>query len=246
MPKYQEEKIEHQDDKGLRLNRYIANSGVCNRRQADKLIAKGLVTVNGKVITEMGYRVQLKDKVMYDEQELHAESNQYVLVNKPKEYSLADKRQNRIRNIYDIIENACWENVTPADAIGTNSSGLVLMTNDQDMVKKINHKKHFLFHLFINKEVTSEDIDKIKKKGEIKEIPGQILDVQYANPENKSELGIETRGLDENDVFTIVKHLGFRIDKIDRVMYAGLTKKNLPRGKWRFLSPKEIQFLKMQ
>lgn len=243
MPKFQEENIE---DKGIRLNRYLANSGVCNRREADKLIAKGLVTVNGKVVTEMGYRVQSGEKVVYEGQERNAEAKQYILVNKPKDYSLSDKRKGRARNIYDIIEYACWEKVAPADAIGTASTGLVLMTNDLDVVNKINHKKHFLFHLFLDQEVSLELIDLIKRNAELKTIKGKILDVQYANPENKTELGIETNGLDENDIYNIIKHLNLRIERIDRVMLAGLTKKNLPRGKWRFLSKKEIQFLKMQ
>ena len=243
MPNFQEE---HKENKGIRLNRYIANSGVCNRREADKLIAKGLVTVNGKVVKEMGYRVQAGEKVEYEGQVRNAEAKQYILVNKPKEYSLSEKRRGRDRNIYDIIEYACWEKVAPADAIGTNSTGLVLMTNDLDVIEKINNKKHYLFHLFLNQEISKDQITQVKSKADIKSIKGQITDVQYANIENTTELGVETLGLDENDVFTIIKHLGFKIERIDRVMYAGLTKKNLPRGKWRFLSKKEIQFLKMQ
>ena len=243
MPKFEEENIEN---KGIRLNRYLANSGVCTRREADKLIAKGLVTVNGKVITEMGYRVQSGEKVVYEGQERNAEAKQYILVNKPKEYSLSEKPRGRERNIYDIIEYACWEKVAPADAIGTASTGLVLMTNDLDIVNKINLKKHFLFHRYLNQEASRETIELIKNKANLKELKGTVVDVQYANPENKTEIGIETNGLDENDVYSIVKHLKLKIERIDRVMMAGLTKKNLPRGKWRFLSKKEIQFLKMQ
>lgn len=231
---------------GIRLNRYLANSGVCIRREADKLIAKGLVEVDGKVVTEMGYKVQRGEKVTFQGVLQNAESKKYILVNKPKEHTLSAKLSREQRSVYDIIDNACYEEVKPADELDINTTGVLLMTNDSELVKKMNLKKREIYHLFLDKEMTDEDLAKLSKGFKVKSGFVKVEAAHFANEKNKKEVGIELLLGQKNTIRQLVDALGYQLERLDRVVYAGLTKKNLPRGKWRFLSTKEVQFLKMQ
>ncbi len=244
MPKFQKEN--NTEDKGIRLNRYLANSGMGTRRDADKLIAKGLVKVNGKVITEMGYRVQKGEKVTYEGEYMNAEAKQYILINKPKECSFSKKSSRNQRTVYDIIEYACHEELSPADTLDLNTTGVVLMTNDKDLVRKLNHNKKEIYHVFLDKEVESEDLEKLTKGFKLKAGFNKAEAVNYANEKDKKEIGLEIRGGHKDTVAQMMEALGYKIIRQDRVLYAGLTKKNVPRGKWRFLEKKELPFLQMQ
>lgn len=243
MPKPQQEK---KDNPGIRLNRYLANSGVCTRREADKLIAKGLVEVNGKVITEMGYRVMSGEKVTYLGELQDAETKQYILINKPKECSVKDIQDRSIRTVYDIIEFACFETLTPSDTLADDTVGLLLMTNDKDLAKKINIKKQEVYHIFLEEDMKVEDLEKIRKGIKIGKKIVNVEAAHFSNDNDKKEIGIEIHSAKDETIAEIMKVLGYSIKRLDRVIYAGLTKKNVPRGKWRFLSKKEVQFLKMQ
>lgn len=237
---------ENKETSSIRLNRYLANSGVCTRREADKLIAKGLVEVDGKVITEMGYQVKKGEKVTYQGELQNAETKQYILINKPKECTIEDVQSRDMRSVYDIIEFACYETLTPTDTLADDTVGLLLMTNDKDLTKKINIKKQEIYHIFLEEEMKEGDLESIRKGIKIN---GKVINVEavhFANEEDKKEVGIEIHSAKDETIAELMKHLGYNIKRLDRVIYAGLTKKNVPRGKWRFLTKKEVQFLKMQ
>ena len=237
---------DNKENPGIRLNRYLANSGVCTRREADKLIAKGLVEVNGKVITEMGYRVMPGEKVTYEGKLQDAETKQYILINKPKECTIKDIQSRDLRSVYDIIEYACEEKTFPTDTVADSTLGLVLMTNDKDLTKKINLKKQEIYHIFLTEEMKAEDLATLQKGIKLGANLIKVEAAHYANEDDKKEIGIEIHSAKDETVPALIKKLGYEIHRIDRVTYAGLTKKNVPRGKWRFLSAKEVQFLKMQ
>ncbi len=243
MPKLQLKNKE--ENPGIRLNRYLANSGVCTRREADKLIAKGLVEVNGKIITEMGYRVMPGEKVKYLGELQNAEAKQYILVNKPKECSVKESKNPREYTVYKILEYACGEKTFPTDMLDDNTTGVLLMTNDKELTQRLNNKKFEIYHLFLDKEVQAEDLEKLKNGIKINEKLIKIKTADYANPDDKSEIGIELHSTDTQTVPQLIKQLGYNINRIDRVSLCGLTKKNVPRGKWRFLERKEISFLRM-
>jgi len=242
MPKPQEENTEN---KGIRLNRYIANSGICTRREADKLIAKGLVEVNGKVITEMGYRVQAGEKVSYLGEMQNAQAKKYILINKPKACSFSHKSARNKRTVYDIISYACYEELSPADTLDLNTTGVVLMTNDKELIKKINKQKKEVYHVFLDKEMQNEDLEKIKNGLKLKAGYAKAEAAHFANSTNKKEIGLEIIQGQKDTVAQMMDQLGYKIERLDRVLYAGLSKKNVPRGKWRFLDKKEVQFLHM-
>lgn len=242
MPQPQQENTQNT---GIRLNRYIANSGICNRREADKLINKGLVEVNGKVITEMGYRVQPKDTVKYLGEIQNAEAKQYILINKPKECTVKESNNPRQHSVNHIIEYACFEKLHPTDVLDDNTTGVLLMTNDKDLTKRLNANKFEIYHVFLDKEVKPEDLEQLRNGIEINGETIQLKTADYANPDDKSEIGIELHSTDTQTVPMLIKKLGYQINRIDRVSLCGLTKKNVPRGKWRFLDKKEVSFLRM-
>lgn len=243
MPNPQQEKKENT---GIRLNRYLANSGVCTRREADKLIAKGLVEVDGKIVKEMGYKVMPRQKVSYLGEVQNPDSKQYILINKPKECILEESRSRDQRSVYDIIEFACLEKVDPVDILDTETTGVLVMTNDTDLAKKLLNNKHEIFHLFLDEDFKEEDLEKLRKGIKIKNKTVKLEAAHYANEEDKKEVGIEIYNAQKDTMALLMKELGYSIKRLDRVLFSGLTKKNVPRGKWRFLSAKEVQFLKMQ
>lgn len=240
--------IKRQGDEAVRLNRFIANSGICSRREADQLIADGLVKVNGKVVTVMGTKVGLKDEVTYNGKKLQGEQKVYLLLNKPKNYITSVKDEFERSTVMDLIKNACSERIYPVGRLDRNTTGLLLFTNDGDLTKKLTHpkfEKKKIYHVVLNRSVSLSDMEKL--------LQGVTLDdgfikpdaVSYASKDNNKEIGLEIHSGRNRIVRRIFEHLGFEVERLDRVYFAGLTKKDLPRGKWRFLDEKEIAMLKM-
>jgi len=234
--------------KGLiRLNRYIANAGICSRREADQLISSGCVSVNGKVITELGYKVKEGDEVNYSGQRLKTEKHAYVLLNKPKDYLTTSEDDRGRRTVMELIEGAVKERVYPVGRLDRNTMGLLLFTNDGEMAKKLTHPKHRvqkLYHVELDKNLKQDDLHKIQNGVELEDGFIKPDEVSYAG-ESKREVGILIHSGRNRIVRRIFETLGYDVLKLDRIMFAGLTKKDLPRGRWRLLTDKEIAFLKM-
>jgi len=233
---------------GMRLNRFIANSGVCSRREADTYIAAGLVTINGKPVTELGTRVMQDDVVRFDGRKLTAEKKVYLLLNKPKDYVTTTEDPNADKIVMDLIKNACEERIYPVGRLDRNTTGLLLFTNDGDLSKKLTHPSHRMkkvYQVTLDKPVTKAHMEMMAEGIELEDGPIAADAISYINMDDKTEVGIEIHSGKNRIVRRIFEHFGYRVKKLDRVLFAGLTKKNLPRGKWRFLSEKEIKFLKM-
>ena len=233
----------------IRLNKYIAHAGVCSRREADKLIETGVITVNGKLVTELGYKVNRGDKVRMDGQLLVGEKLQYVLLNKPKGFvTTTDDPQER-RTVMDLISNACSERVYPVGRLDLKTTGLLLFTNDGDLAKKLTHPKHRVrkvYHVFLDKPLTKNDMTTIADGIELEDGPVIVDKISYVEDvDSKKEIGIQIHSGRNRIVRRIFEHLGYEVIKLDRVVFGGLTKKDLPRGRWRKLTDKEVEFLRM-
>jgi 23S rRNA pseudouridine2605 synthase len=248
--KKKEKKVEKPTyaDQGLtRLNKYISNAGICSRREADDLIKSGCVTVNGKAVTELGFKVKAGDVVNYSGATLKTEKPVYLLLNKPKDYiTTADDERGR-RTVMELLQGACKERIYPVGRLDRNTTGLLLFTNDGEMTKKLTHPKHMvqkLYHVELDKNLKQTDLIAIRKGVELED--GLITpdEVSYVG-ETKREVGIEIHSGANRVVRRIFESLGYEVLRLDRVMLAGLTKKNLPKGRWRFLTEQEISFLKM-
>jgi len=233
----------------MRLNKYIAKSGVCSRRDADKLIETGVITVNGKLVTELGFKVQRHDRVVMDGQLLTAEKLHYILLNKPKGFiTTTDDPQER-RTVMSLVERATDDRIYPVGRLDMKTTGLLLFTNDGDLAKKLTHPKHRVrkvYQVSLNKPLTKNDMQKIVDGIDLED--GEIIVDKIAYVEgqdNKKEVGLQIHSGRNRIVRRIFEHLGYEVVRLDRVVFAGLTKKDLPRGKWRWLGPKEIDFLKM-
>lgn len=238
------------DDSGLiRLNKFIANSGVCSRREADMLISEGSVTVNGKIITELGTKVKPNDVVLYKGEKLKAEKKVYVLLNKPKDFiTTATDPQGR-KTVMDLVKKAGNQRLFPVGRLDRNTTGLLLLTNDGELTKKLTHPKHGvrkLYHVQLDKALTRADMEQIMQGVELdgeKIVPDEVA---YTGREgNKTNVGIEIHSGQNRVVRRIFESLDYKVLKLDRVTFAGLTKKDLPRGHWRFLTEKEVNFLMM-
>jgi len=231
-----------------RLNKYIANAGICSRREADELIQAGVIKVNGTVITELGYKVGLGDKVMYEDQLIRSEKLVYVLLNKPKGYiTTVDDPYDR-KTVMTLVESACKERIYPVGRLDRNTSGLLLLTNDGDLAKKLTHPKHNIrkvYHAELDKALTKADMLSIAGGIELEDGLAQVDEIAYAEGGSKKEIGIELHSGKNRIVRRIFESLGYEVMKLDRVIFAGLTKKDLPRGHWRMLTEKEVNFLKM-
>lgn len=233
---------------GMRLNRFIANAGICSRRDADKYILAGLVTINGKNISELGVRVKPGDEVKFDGRKISAEKKVYLLLNKPKDFVTTTDDPHTEKTVMDLVKNACEERIYPVGRLDRNTTGLLLFTNDGDLSKKLTHPSHNkkkIYQVSLDKPVTQKDLQQIAEGVELEDGPIAADAVSYIKDQDKSEVGIEIHSGKNRIVRRIFEHFGYRVKKLDRVYFAGLTKKNLPRGKWRFLSEKEIKFLKM-
>ncbi|RIJ50236.1 rRNA pseudouridine synthase [Maribellus luteus] len=233
---------------GMRLNRYIANSGVCSRREADTYITAGVVTINGKVITELGTRVMPGDEVRFDGRLLSAEKKVYLLLNKPKDFVTTTDDPHAERTVMELVRNACDERIYPVGRLDRNTTGLLLFTNDGDLSKKLTHPSHNMkkvYQVSLDKPLTKADLERVADGFELEDGFIAADAISYIDAEAKTEIGIEIHSGKNRIVRRIFEHLGYRVKKLDRVLFAGLTKKNLPRGKWRFLTDNEVKFLKM-
>ncbi len=230
----------------IRLNKYIANCGICSRRDADLLIEKGEISVNGVVITDMGTKIAEGDIVRYKGKPLKSEKKIYILINKPAGYvsTLDDPHADKL--VTELIKNACNERVYPVGRLDKDTTGLLLMTNDGDLTKKLTHPSHKqkkIYHAFLNRPLTKNDMIRMTEGVDIGEMVSADA-VAYPDPEDKTQVGIEIHSGQNRIIRRMFETLGYRVKKLDRVYFAGLTKKNLPRGKWRFLTNKEISILK--
>jgi 23S rRNA pseudouridine2605 synthase len=237
-----------EDDNLVRLNKYLADSGICSRREADKLIESGVVQVNGKIVTQMGTKVGPDDKVQYGGETLKREKLRYVLLNKPKGYiTTSDDPQHR-KTVMMLVERACKERIYTVGRLDRNTMGLLLFTNDGELAKKLTHPKHGvkkIYHVCLDKALTKNDLISIGKGLELEDGFIQPDKIAWAEDgHDKKEVGIELHSGRNRIVRRIFEHLGYKVVKLDRVIFAGLTKKDLPRGKWRHLSEKEIGLLK--
>lgn len=235
-------------DAPIRLNKFLANAGVCSRREADEFITAGVVSVNGTVVTELGTKVKRSDEVKFHDQPVNIERKVYVLLNKPKDYvTTSDDPQNR-KTVMDLVKNACPERIYPVGRLDRNTTGVLLFTNDGDLASKLTHPKYLkkkIYHVYTDKNVTAADLRQIAEgitldDGEIKADA-----VDYASPTDKKQVGIEIHSGKNRIVRRIFESLGYRVVKLDRVLFAGLTKKNLRRGDWRFLTEQEVNMLRM-
>ncbi len=227
----------------VRLNKYVANSGVCSRRDADIYIASGNVTVNGKTITEMGHKVKLTDEVKFDGRLLNPIKKEYVLLNKPKDFSTMVRDEKGKRNVSGLISNASKSPLLPVDKMDKSATGLLLFTNDGDLTKRLKNPKNGLrkiYHVELNKTLRSTDLKKIQEGIILDEKTIRIQEISFIDNAPKREVGIEIHSSKNKLAERIFEHLGYEVVKIDRVAYAGLTKKDLPRGHWRYLTEQEV------
>ncbi|GEN74531.1 pseudouridine synthase [Chryseobacterium hagamense] len=232
----------------VRLNKYIANSGICSRREADELITQGLVEVNGKVVTEMGYQVEKTDKVVFDGQNITPEKPVYVLLNKPKGYISTTKDDKARKTVMDLVANASPYRLFPVGRLDRSTTGVILLTNDGHMTKKLTHpsfdaKK--IYHVTLDKKLTHEDMKLIAEGIRLDEGVAVVDQISFIEGKPKNEVGIEIHIGWNRVIRRIFQRLGYEVEALDRVMFAGLTKKNIKRGHWRILSELEVNNLKM-
>ena len=235
-------------DAPVRLNRYLANAGVCSRREADTFIQAGVVKVNGVVVTELGSKVKRSDEVMFHDQTISMEKKVYVLLNKPKDYvTTSDDPQNR-KTVMDLVKNACRERIYPVGRLDRSTTGVLLFTNDGDLATKLTHPQYLkkkIYHVYCDKNVTAADIRQIAEGIMLEDGEIHADAIDYAHETDKKQVGIEIHSGRNRIVRRIFEHLGYKVVKLDRVYFAGLTKKNVKRGDWRFLTQDEVNMLKM-
>ena len=233
---------------GIRLNKYIANSGVCSRREADTYIEHGSVEVNGKLVTEMGYKVQPDDVVRFDGTSITPEQKRYILLNKPKNYITTMDDDRGRKTVMELISNASKERIYPVCRLDRNTTGLLLFTNDGDLAKKLTHPKHNvrkLYHASLDRKLELRDLEKLRGEVIIEGRKVFIDAISYVDGEPKSEIGIEIHSGRNRIVRKIFEHVGYKVNKLDRVIFAELTKRNLPRGRWRELTNLEVTNLQI-
>ena len=236
------------DDGGMRLNKFIAHAGICSRRDADMYIRSGNVTINGEVVTEMGYKVQPTDRVCFDGVELKAEKKVYVLLNKPKNYITTTDDPEKRRTVMDLIKNASRERIYPVGRLDRSTMGLLLFTNDGEMAKGIMHPSSNIkktYQVTLDRNLTAQDMGNIRSGIELEDGIIQVDNISYIPDARHNELGVELHSGRNRIVRRIFEHLGYQVVKLDRVQLGPLTKKNLSRGMWRFLTQSEINMLKM-
>ena len=243
------DKISKQVEKDtIRLNKYIANSGICSRREADELITQGLVEVNGKVVTEMGYQVQKTDRVVFDGQSITPEKPVYVLLNKPKGYISTTKDEKARKTVMDLVANASPYRLFPVGRLDRQTTGLILLTNDGHLTKKLTHpsfgvKK--IYHVILDRKLSVEDLRTIADGVRLEEGVAEVDSISYIEGKPKNEVGIEIHIGWNRVVRRIFKKMSYEVEALDRVIFAGLTKKNIKRGHWRILTEMEVNNLKM-
>lgn len=246
-PKQKQTKTSSESE-GIRLNKYISNSGICSRREADVYIASGSASVNGKTITEMGYKVQLTDEVRFDGSLISPEKKRYVLLNKPKNFITTMDDDRGRKTVMELVGNASKERIYPVGRLDRNTTGLLLFTNDGEMAKKLTHPKHNIqkiYHASLDKKLSNSDLNKIAEGFILDERRVLVDEISYIINQPKSEVGVKIHSGRNRIVRRIFEHFNYSVVKLDRVIFAGLTKKDLPRGHWRYLTEMEVNNLKM-
>jgi len=231
----------------IRLNRFIANSGVCSRREADEHIKNGLISVNGHIVTDMGVKVSNNDDVRFRNKRLSAEKKVYILMNKPKDYVTTVEDPHAEHTVLELIGDTCPERVYPVGRLDKATTGVLLLTNDGDLAGKLTHpkyKRRKIYHVFLDRPVTKNDLFRLTEGIELDGTTVVADAVSYADPEDKSQIGIELHSGQNRVIRRMFETLDYKVKKLDRVYFAGLTKKNVQRGKWRYLNDKEITMLK--
>ena len=240
--------VNYDPNEPLRLNKFLANAGVCSRREADEFIQAGVVSVNGQVVTELGTKILRTDEVRFHDQPVSIEKKVYVLLNKPKDYvTTADDPQQR-KTVMDLVRNACTERIYPVGRLDRNTTGVLLLTNDGDLASKLTHPKYLkkkIYHVYLDKSCSARDLEQIATGIQLEDGEIKADDVQYASPTDKKQVGIEIHSGKNRIVRRIFESLGYKVTKLDRVQFAGLTKKNLRRGDWRYLTEEEVGRLRM-
>ena len=249
MKKQIEYKEKHYDpDEPIRLNKFLANAGVCSRREADDFIQAGVVKVNGEIITELGTKVKRTDIVLFHDQQVNIEKKVYVLLNKPKDYvTTSDDPQNR-KTVMDLVKGACRERIYPVGRLDRNTTGVLLLTNDGELATKLTHPQYLkkkIYHVHLDKNVTAADIKQIADGIMLEDGEIHADAIEYASETDRKQVGIEIHSGRNRIVRRIFEHLGYKVIRLDRVYFAGLTKKNVRRGDWRFLTEQEVSMLWM-
>ena len=244
-PKYQ---VNLDPDTPIRLNKYLANAGICSRREADEFIQAGVVKVNGEVVSELGVKVKPVDTILFHDQPVSIEHKIYILLNKPKDcVTTSDDPQERL-TVMDLVKDACYERIYPVGRLDRNTTGVLLLTNDGDLASKLTHPKYEkrkIYQATLDKDITAADMQTILDGVTLDDCEVKADNLSYVDSDSKSVVGIEIHSGQNRVVRRIFESLGYKVCKLDRVYFAGLTKKNLPRGKWRHLSEKEVSLLKM-
>ena len=235
-------------DEQIRLNKYMSNAGICSRREADEFIQQGLVKVNGQVVTELGTKITHSDVVEYDEKVVTLQSKCYILLNKPKDCVTTSDDPNGRTTVMDLVKGACTERIYPVGRLDRNTTGVLLLTNDGDLASKLTHPKYVkkkIYHVWTDKDIAEDDMQRIADGIELEDGPIHADAISYATETDRNQAGIEIHSGRNRIVRRIFESLGYHVTKLDRVYFAGLTKKNLPRGRWRYLTQDEVNYLKM-
>ena len=231
----------------IRLNKFMANAGVCSRRAADELIQQGLVKVNGTPVTELGTKITHSDVVEYNDKVVVLESKCYILLNKPKDCVTTSEDPNGRKTVMDLVKGACDERIYPVGRLDRNTTGVLLLTNDGDLASKLTHPKYVkkkIYQVWVDKPITEEHMQQIADGVELEDGPIHADAISYVSPTDRKQAGIEIHSGRNRVVRRIFESLGYHVVKLDRVYFAGLTKKDLPRGRWRYLTQEEVNFLK--
>ena len=233
-------------DAPIRLNKFLANAGVCSRREADQFIQAGVVSVNGQVVTELGTKVQRTDEIHFHDQLVSIEKKVYVILNKPKDYVTTSDDPQQRKTVMDLVKNCCRERIYPVGRLDRNTTGVLLFTNDGDLASKLTHPKFLkkkIYHVHLDKNLTAADMKQIAEGITLEDGDIKADAISYASDTDRKQVGIEIHSGKNRIVRRIFESLGYRVCKLDRVMFAGLTKKGIKRGDWRFLTEQEVAML---
>jgi 23S rRNA pseudouridine2605 synthase len=230
------------------LNKFLSNAGICSRREADEFIQAGVVKVNGEVVTELGVKIKPTDEVLFHDQPVSIEHKVYVLLNKPKDcVTTSDDPEERL-TVMDLVKNACRERIYPVGRLDRNTTGVLLLTNDGELASKLSHPKYEkrkIYQATLDRDLTEEDMKKVAEGIVLDGEKIAVDEISFVSPEQRNVIGIEIHSGQNRVVRRIFEQVGYKVYKLDRVYFAGLTKKNLPRGRWRYLSDREVSLLKM-
>ena len=232
----------------IRLNKFLANAGVCSRREADQFIQAGVVSVNGQVVTELGTKVQRTDQVHFHDQLVSIEKKVYVILNKPKDYVTTSDDPQQRKTVMELVKNCCRERIYPVGRLDRNTTGVLLFTNDGDLASKLTHPKFLkkkIYHVHLDKNLTAADMKQIAEGIMLEDGEIKADDISYASETDHKQVGIEIHSGKNRIVRRIFESLGYKVVKLDRVQFAGLTKKNIRRGDWRYLTEEEVDRLRM-